>query len=236
MRHFKRTISSLAGVTIIAVGFGTGCGNDEIKYQPKPAATGPKASLPAPAQVPKQPIKAGDAYTSWGASYHLRSRVHHSSISGKVIKLTGYITKTNLMDAPECAVHETGKEDPEDCIAPIPTFWISDNKDASEADSIKVMGWASNFAQLFDAIKEFKKRERLKKEDEDPLTDAFWGVKIPNPLPVKGAKVTVEGSYSTTFTKATTGAEADPIMGILTYDSMETHEPGPEVATLPGMK
>ncbi|MEN9581864.1 MAG: hypothetical protein RJA70_4873, partial [Pseudomonadota bacterium] len=32
------------------------------------------------------------------------------------------------------------------------------------------------------------------------------------------------------------GTEADPIMGILTYDSIVTHEPAPEVATLPGMK
>ncbi len=219
----------------IALATTAGCGNDEVKYEPKPAYTGEKASLPAPAQAPKNPIKAGDAYTTWGASYHLRSRVYNSTIAGKDIKLTGFIIKTNLADAPECAVHETGKEDPEDCISPVPTFWLADKADASEKDAINVMGWASNFAQLYDAIKEYEKLAKQKKELEEPLVDNFWGVKIPNPLPVKGAKVTVSGNYSTTFTKATTGAEADPIMGILTYDSMETHEPGPEAATLPGM-
>lgn len=235
MRHFNTSVfvSTLAvsALSLVAVG----CGNDTAKYQPKPAYTGQKASLPAPASVPKDPVKVGDAYTSWGASYHLRSRVHNSTIAGKDIKLTGFITKTNMPDAPECAVHETGKEDPEDCVAPVPTFWVADKADATEKESIKVMGWASNFAQLYDAIKEYKKLARQKKELEEPLIDNFWGVKIPDPLPVKGAKVTVTGNYSTTFTKATTGAEADPIMGIVTYDSMETLEPAAEVATLPGM-
>ncbi len=215
------------------------CGSEEAEYTPKPAYTGDKASLPPMPNVPQNPIKAGDAYTVWGASYHLRSRVHQDSIKGKDIKLTGYITKTNLPDAPECAVHEMGKEDPEDCKPPIPTFWVGDTPNAEEKDSIKVMGWASNYANIYNAIEEFEKRDKkknLKDEDKEPLMDGFWMVPIPDPLPVKGAKVTVEGQYKNTFTKASAGAEADPIMGILTYTKMEYLEKPEEKATLPGMK
>jgi hypothetical protein len=213
------------------------CKGEEVKYQPKPAPSGATASLPAVPSVPKKPIKDGDAYTIWGASYSLRSRVHTKDVAEKEIKLVGYIVKTNLDQAPACAVHETGKEDPEDCVAPVPAFWIADTKNAAEKDSIKVEGWASNFAQLYDAIKEYKKREGTKQVgSSEPLTDNFWGVKLPDPLPVVGAKVKVTGDYSTTFTKATRGAEADPIMGILTYKEIETVEKGTETATLPGMK
>jgi hypothetical protein len=216
-----------------------GCGPEEVPYVPKPAYAGEKASLPGVASVPKKTIKEGDAYTVWGASYYLRSRVHHKDVEGKDMKITGYIVKTTLPEAPKCAVHETGKADPEGCVAPIPAFWVGDTKDAPLTECVKIMGWASNYAQLYDAIKEFKKRAAKKvksKKDEEPVSDAFWGVKIPDPLPVAGAKVTVKGSYGTTFTKATSGAEADPIMGLLTFEDITYIEPPTEKASLPGMK
>lgn len=223
----------LAGATLLVAAFG--CGGEEVKYEAKPAYSGEKASLPAVGQVPQKPIKSGESYTVWGASYQLRSRVYHSDINDKDVKIAGYIVKTNLPDAPTCAVHETGKADADNCSAPIPTIWLGDTKDAPLEECIRVMGWASNFAQIYDAIKEFKKRERSKK-DEEPVQDAMWGVNIPNPLPVKGAKVVVKGNYSTTFTKATTGLVSDPLMGVLTYDSIEYVEKPEELASLPGMK
>lgn len=223
----------LSGVTVMCLA--SACGGDEVKYEPKPAYSGEKASLPAVGQVPQKPIKQGEAYTVWGASYQLRSRVYHSEINDKDIKIAGYVVKTNLPEAPACAVHETGKADADNCVAPIPTFWIGDSPDAPLDECIRVMGWASNFAQIYDAIKEFKKREKSKKEEE-PIQDAMWGVNIPNPLPVKGAKVVVKGNYSTTFTKATTGLVSDPLMGVLTFDSIEYTEKPAELATLPGMK
>lgn len=234
-RLTSRWLSGAAvGLGLLALA--SGCGNEESKYEPKPAYTGDKVSLPGVGQVPQKPIMQGEAYTVWGASYHLRSPVYHDSINDKDIKLTGYIVKTNMPDAPECAVHETGKADPDNCNAPIPTIWLGDSKDAPIEETIRVMGWASNFAQLYDAIKEYKKREKSKKTDEEPLQDAFWGVALPNPLPVKGAKVTIKGSYSTTFTKATSGVVGDPVMGVLTFDSIEYHEKPEELASLPGMK
>jgi len=51
-----------------------------------------------------------------------------------------------------------------------------------------------------------------------------------------GAKVTVKGNYGTTFTKSSTGAEADPFMGMLTYEEMTVAEQAPELSTLPGVK
>jgi hypothetical protein len=216
---------------LAALAFGSACGGEEVKYEPRPAYNGPKASLPSVPNVSKKPVKNGDAYTVWGASYSLRSRVHRKEVAGKKITLVGYITKTNLPDAPACAVHKGGKADPENCKPPIPAFWIGDSKDAAPNETIKVMGWASNFAQVYDAIKEFDKG----KEDAE-YSDTFWGVKIPNPLPAVGAKVSVAGTYSTTFTQSSTGAEADPFMGLLAMQEFKVLEPAPELSTLPGIK
>jgi len=161
----------------------------------------------------------------------LRSRVLHKSLGDKPITIEGYIVDTNLAQAPACAVHKGGKADPEDCKAPVPTFWLADSKDAPRTEAIQVMGFASNYAQIFDAIKEFDE-----KGEKAEVSDTFWGKPIPNPLPAKGAKVRVNGTYSTTFTGASTGAQADPIMGILTYQKWEVLEEAPELATLPGVK
>jgi len=214
-----------------------GCGDEGEPYKPMVSPPGVKASLPSVPEVPKLPLKDGEAYTVWGASYYLRSRVHHNDVAGRDLKITGYIVATNLAEAPKCAIHATGKQDPEGCEAPIPTFWLADTKDGKKEDSIRVLGWASNFAQLYDAVNEYKKRRgRKAKKEPEPLQDNFWGVKIPDPLPGVGAKVTVTGNYSTAFTKATSGTVADPIMGVMTYDDVTYAEPPAELSTLPGMK
>lgn len=207
------------------------CGGEEVKYEPRPAYSGQKASLPPVPNVPKKPVKNGDTYTVWGASYSLRSRVHRKDVAGKKLTFVGYITKTNLADAPACAVHKGGKADPENCKPPIPAFWIGDTKDAPPAETIKVMGFASNFAQIYEAISEFDKG----KEDAE-YNDTFWGVKIPNPLPAVGAKVQVTGKYGVTFSQSSTGAEADPVMGLISMEELKVLEPAAELATLPGVK
>lgn len=225
-----RTAFSIPSLVALCVGM-AGCGGEEVKYQPVPAVSGAKANLPAVPNVVKKPIKDGDAYTVWGAAYYLRNRVHRAEVAEKKITLKGYITKTNLENAPECAVHKGGKADPEGCQAPIPAFWIGDTKDAPENESIKVMGWASNYAQVYDAIETFDKG----KKDEEHM-DTFWGINTPNPLPAKGAKITVTGTYSSTFTGSSVGTEADPIQGLMAYQSITVQEPAPELATLPGVK
>ena len=99
----------------------------------------------------------------------------------------------------------------------------------------RVMGWASNFAQVFSMIEAIDKAPKGK-EGEVKLADEFWGADMPNPIPNVGAKVKVTGNYARTFTKATGGVAADPKMGILTYESIEYLEPAAEKAYLPGMK
>ncbi len=211
----------------------TGCPREEAQYEPVPAVSGLSVNLPDVPTVPANPVKEGDAYTVWGASYSMRNRVHKKEVLDQKLTLVGYITRTNFGEAPECAVHETGKADPEDCNPPIPTFWIGDTKDAPENEQMKVLGFASNFANVYTAIEEF---DKAKADEPEDVNDATWGVVIPNPLPVKGAKIKVTGTYSTSFTLASKGLVADPIMGVLTYQSLEYVDKGEELATLPGMK
>jgi len=219
---------SLFASTIVGLGL-IGCGGKKIEYKKKLAPT-VKVSLPMPGAISKRPSKAGENWTVWGVSYYKRSRVHSQEVEDKTLTVEGYIVKTNLPDAPPCSVHKGGKADPEDCKPPIPTFWLGDKKDSKLDETMMVKGWASNYAQIYDAIKLIEKHE-----DKAEPVDTFWGKPIPNPLPNVGAKVKVTGRYSTTFTGASSGTEADPIMGILTYEKLEYVEPAPEAATLPGM-
>lgn len=225
-----------------------GCGGDEVQYKPKPAASGKKPNLPAVPTLPAKKKKDGDAYTIWGITHDLRSRVHHDDVNGKKVSIVGYIVKTNYQQkcadknntankddcAPECAIHKTGKADPPECKQPIPTFFIADAKD-EQKDMIAVMGWASNFPQMYSLIDGIKRAPKGE-EDKVKLADEFWGGDLPNPVPAIGAKVKVTGIYGETFTKATSGAATNPKYGIMTSEKIEQLEAAPEMALLPGMK
>lgn len=226
---FTRSLVVLAAATHLVIL--AGCGDRSKPYQTKPAWSGTPVSLPDVPTLPAKPKKVGDAYTVWGASHHLRSVVHVDSVKGKEITVIGWIVKTNFPDAPECAVHPTGKADPDGCTPPIPAFWIADEKDDTK-NAMKVLGFASNFAQLYDAIKKDEKA----KEGEEPNMDEFLGTPLPMPTPNVGAKVKITGTYGYAYTKATSGIETDPRMGILTYSKIEYIEKPPEPAKLPGMK
>lgn len=207
------------------------CGPKDEPYKAQPAYSGKPVKMPDVPTLPARAVKVGDAYTVWGAVHHLRSRVHDVDVKGKDITIIGYIVKTNLPDAPVCAVHKTGKGDPDGCKPPIPAFWIADEKGDAKA-TIKVMGFASNFAQLYDAIEKYKKAK-----DTDPLVqDEFLGQPVPRPVPAADAKVKVTGNYGFAYTRATSGIETDPRFGILTFQKIEYIEPPPTPATLPGMK
>jgi hypothetical protein len=223
----------LATATLAASG-ALGCGGDEQPYTPKPAVSGKKASLPAVPTLPQKVKKQGDAYTIWGITHELRSRVHNEEVNGKKVSVVGYVVKTNYDQAPKCAIHKTGKGDPPDCKSPVPTFAIADDKGETK-DMIDVMGWASNYAQLFSMIEAIDRAPRGKETDVK-LQDEFWGSDMPNPLPNTGAKVKVTGTYGVTFTKATGGAAANPKYGIITAEKIEFLEPPAEKAYLPGMK
>lgn len=227
----RRVASFLAIAAPTAlVALATGCNRSDEPYQPTPAHTGAKAKLPPVPTLPSKPIKAGDAYTVWGAIHHLRSPVHNESVEGKEISITGYIVKTNLPDAPPCAIHRTGVADKDDCKPPLPAFWIADEM-GDEKYRIQVLGWASNFANIHDAILYYDR-----KNVTEAYRDGYWDTEVPNPIPNVGAKVKITGTYGIAFTKATSGVETDPLNGVLSFSSMEYLEPPEEGGTLAGMK
>jgi hypothetical protein len=230
----SRTLALAASAAMVAAGMllaMPGCGPKDDPYQPQPAYSGKPVKMPDVPTLPARPVKVGDSYTVWGAIHQLRSRVHDVDVKGKDITITGYIVKTNFPDAPLCAVHKTGKGDPDGCKAPVPTFWIADEKGDTKR-AISVMGFASNYAQLYDAITKYKDAK-----DTDPLVqDEFKAQPIPRPVPNVGAKVKVTGQYGFSYTGATSGIQTDPKMGILSYQKMEYIEKPTEPAILPGMK
>jgi hypothetical protein len=176
----------------------------------------------------------------------LRSLVHEKDFEGKEVTLVGWIVKTNYNDGcksdnepaegehcvPKCAVHKTGKADPADCNAPVPTFWIADSKDEKDLarNAIPVKGWASNFAQIYTFV------EAIDKDDEAKLMDEFFGMDLTNPLPNVGGKVKIKGNYGYTYTKSTGGAASNPRTGIMTANKLEWVEVPPMRVALPGMK
>jgi len=222
------------------------CGAEEKPYSPKPAYSGEKPTLPQVPTLPNKAKKEGDAYTVWGAIHDLRSVVHSKDFDGKQTPIVGYVVKTNWDKAckdefkpepdedcvPTCAVHKTGEADPPECEAPVPTFWIAEEKGETDTErhAIPVMGFASNFAQMYTLI------EGLDKDDEATLSDEFLGHDLPTPLPAVGGKVKVTGSYGFTANPGSGGTASNPRTGILQWRKQEWIEPPPKRAVLPGMK
>lgn len=218
-----------------ALGLLPGCGNNDEPYNPVPAFSGRKASLPNVPTLPTTPIKNGDSYTIYGAIHHLNSSIHAPEVNGKDITIMGYIVKSNMETVDKCAIHKTGKADPEGCKTEIPTFWISDVK-GDMKQTIRVMGWASNFANVFDALEKYKTLKEVKDPEKDLVKDELWAVPIPFPLPAKDAKVKVTGKYGVNFGRSSTGVEADPVNGIMNVTKIEYVEPSPEPASFPQLK
>lgn len=187
-----------------------------------------------PPDLPHRLVKAGDDFTVWGATHHLRSRVHRAEVNRQTISVVGYVVRTNYDKAPACAVHRIGRGDKPGCRAFVPSFTIADEK-GETGPAIDVMGWASSFAQLFTLIEAIDKAPKGE-EPRIELKDEFWGGALPNPVPNVGAKVKVTGTYAVTFTKGSGGAAANPKYGILTTDRIDLLEPPPKAAVLPGMK
>lgn len=198
-----------------------GCGNADEPYKATPAWSGKKAAPPAVPTLPTNPIKSGDAFTIFGARHHLQSRIHDKEVTSKDITIVGYIVQENVSDAPECAVHKSGKADPETCKAEIPSFWIADAKGDTKT-KIRVLGWAKNYASVFEAMEKYK---NLKEAPKELYKDEVWSVDLPYPLPAVGAKVKITGKYGYTFSKSSTGIVSDPANGVMTYAKIEYLEP-----------
>lgn len=228
----KRAIAAVLVMTSVgAVGLLPGCGNNEDTYKPVPAWSGRKASLPSVPTLPSTPIKNGSDYTIYGSIHQLNSSIHSADVNNKEITIIGYIVKSNMDTVDKCAIHKTGKADPEGCKTEIPTFWISDVKGDTK-QTIRVMGWASNFANVFDALEKYKNLKEPPPE-KDVIKDELWAVPIPFPLPAVGAKVRVTGKYGVNFARSSTGVEADPVNGIMNVTTIVYVEPSTEPAKFP---
>jgi hypothetical protein len=226
MRSFFASCTLVVGVAA----FTSGCNSNVEPYKPAPSWTGAKPSLPAAPQV-NVTIKSGDAYTIAGASHQLRSRLHEKDVRGKEITITGYIVKSNITDAPECAIHKTGVKDPDGCTSEIPSFWIADTPDGKNG-SIRVLGWATNFANVYDAMVKYK---GLKEAPKELVKDKMLNNDIPYPLPAVGAQVKVTGVYSFAYSTST-GLVTDPVNGTLTFKKIEYVKPASEPATFKNKK
>lgn len=226
-------LASVLGLSLLAAG----CGSSEEPYKAAPAWSGRKPSLPSPPSLTNAPVKVGDAYTVAGAAHHLRSRIHDKEVTKSNITIQGYIVEENISDAPACAVHKTGKADPEECKAEIPSFWIADEKGAGkDKPRIRVLGFAKNYASVYEAMEKYKNLKEVKDPAKDLYKDEIWNVDVPFPLPSVGAKVKVNGKYGFTFSKASTGLVSDPVNGTMTYEKMEVVEPAPEKVSFKNKK
>jgi len=205
-----------------------GCGGDDNPYNPAPAWSGKKASLPAPVPLAATPIKAGDAYTVYGAIHQLRSMLHAKEVTANPVTITGYIVDSYVGRAPECAIHKTGKADPDKCTPEVPSFWVADDKGNTKGSKIRVVGWARNFAVICDAMKAYNKL-KPGEQPAKPVTDDILNVAEPNPLPSIGAKVRITGSYSITKT-VVSDMVSEPLGGVMALQKMDTVEPAPQAA------
>jgi hypothetical protein len=232
MRTTLRPGALAISVTALAL---AACGSADEPYKPAPAWSGRAPGLPTPPQINSAPVKVGDAYTIAGASHHLRSRMHSTEVTKAAISIVGYIVEENISTAPSCAIHKVGKKDPDDCPPAgqppieIPSFYIADTKGAGkDAPRIRVLGWAKNYATVFDAMAKYDKMKEIKDPTKDYFKDDIWSVDVPFPLPAVGAKVKVTGKYGFTFSKSSTGLVSDPVNGVMTYEKIEVLEPAPE--------
>ena len=198
-------------------------------YTPTLAWSGRPSTLPQPVTLPVRPLRVGADYTVYGANHQLTSLLHNGDVAQK-ITIVGYIVSTNLATAPKCAFHHTGRADPPKCVAPIPAFTIADSKGDASGITIKVMGWASNFANVFEANEQYKK---VTSKPAQLYSDELWAVPVPYPLPAEGAKVRVTGNYGFSFTMSSTGMESDPANGMMTAMDVAVLEPAPTPAKLP---
>jgi hypothetical protein len=230
-RRARVTLSELALRTIgfAALASAFACGGDDNPYKPAPDWSGKHASLPSPPSLPTTPVKSGDAYTVYGAIHQLRSLIHAKDVTSQPITVVGYVVDSNIPRAPDCAVHKTGKKDPDNCTPEVPSFWIADNKGDTKGPKIRVVGWARNFAVIYDAMTAYKK---LKPGDGPPdggVTDDMLNVTLPYPLPAVGQKLRVTGAYNVAKV-VVSDMVSEPTGGVIAYSKVEQLEPAPELA------
>jgi hypothetical protein len=202
------------------------CKPEENAYIPQPAWSGERPVLPQPPELPNRRETIDADYTVFGAQRLLQGRFGAEALRSE-FTIRGVIVATNLASAPKCAFHRVNTRDPEGCVREIPTFEIAD--EATASPRIKVMGWASSFANVYEAQLVYK---GLVAAPPKLYEDDVWSVAVPFPLPAVGAKVRVTGRYGPAFRRPPRIVTA-PRDGIVTLTRVETLEPAKQPAALP---
>ena len=227
----KRAGCALGLAAVLVAAVGCGGGGDDNPYKPQPAWSGKAASIPAPPTLPNTPIKNGSDFTVYGAVHQLRSLMHAKDVTGPpAISIIGYIVDSNIPRAPDCAVHKTGKADPEGCNTEVPSFWVADDKGDMKGLKVRVVGWARNYAVIYDAMQAYKKlKPGDVPTDKQLVTDDMLNVTEPFPLPAVGAKVRITGAYNVAKT-VVSDMVSEPVGGVMALQKLDTLEPAPEPA------
>jgi hypothetical protein len=227
MHRFANFALRTGGIATLLVA--AACSNDDNPYKPQPAWSGKRANLPAPVSLPSTPIKSGDGYTVYGAIHQLRSLLHSKEVTAQPVTIAGYVVDSNIPRAPDCAVHKTGKKDPDNCNPEVPSFWIADNKGDTKGPKIRVVGWARNFAVIYDAMKAYNKLKPGEQPKDGGVMDDMLNVEVPFPLPAVGEKVRVTGAYNVAKV-VVSDMVSEPTGGVIAYSKIEQVEPAPEPA------
>jgi hypothetical protein len=228
MHRFAK--SALRTIGFAALSSAAACSSEgDNPYKPLPAWSGKRASLPPPPSLPNTPVKQGDAYTIYGAIHQLRSLIHSKEVTAQPITIVAYVVDSNIPRAPDCAVHKTGKKDPDNCNPEVPSFWIADNKGDTKGPKIRVVGWARNFAVIYDAMTAYKKLKPGELPKDGGVTDDMLNVVVPFPLPAVGEKVRVTGAYNVAKV-VVSDMVSEPTGGVIAYSKIEQLEPSPEPA------
>jgi hypothetical protein len=227
MHRFANFALRTGGIAALLVA--AACSNDDNPYKPQPAWSGKRANLPAPVSLPSTPIKSGDGYTVYGAIHQLRSLLHSKEVTAQPVTIVGYVVDSNIPRAPDCAIHKTGKKDPDNCNPEVPSFWIADNKGDTKGPRIRVVGWARNFAVIYDAMKAYNKLKPGEQPKDGGVMDDMLNVELPFPLPSVGEKVRVTGAYNVAKV-VVSDMVSEPTGGVIAYSKIEQVEPAPEPA------
>lgn len=196
---------------------------DDGRYEPAGSGTAPPAKLPALPAIPDAPLRRGDAFTVRGAIHAFRNPGELAALAAhpEEVVVEGVVVDENVSRAPRCAFHASGKRDPKGCAPEIPTFWLADDT-TPNAPRLRVLGWASSFSQVFEA-------RRLANTNAKPggikppnlWRDERWGTNVPWPLPEKGQRLRIRGSYGRTFERAVGALVEDANNGVFSVEKID---------------
>ena len=109
----------------------------------------------------------------------------------------------------------------------MPSFWIADNKDDTKGLKVRVVGWARNFAVIYDAMVMYNKvKPGEQPTDKQIVTDDMLNVPLPFPLPAVGAQVKITGAYNVAKT-VVSDMVSEPTGGVMALQKVDTLQPRP---------